>query len=207
MFLCSLYEKVIGPNSAKKVYSQSIWYFDLSRGICYWILTSDTDHSHDFNFAVRNTDYEISGTEVEVPVPRYQGRNSYQPVRQARCSMYPAEWGNMSHLHEILWVERCTSGHIWVSEVKTLCAIHVFRSPGSFARAPLLPGSWNMAVMNSRHLRKKWKYYDSHCLFCLSYLNFSLFMLIKKSLKIHLHSMHPQVFKIDREKLSNSCYT
>ena len=102
----------------------------------------------------------------------------------------------------------CTSGHIWVSEVKTLCAIHVCRSPGSFTRVPLLPGSWDMAVVELKASEKKRKILWLTLSVPLELLKFqSIYANKKKSLKIHLHSMHPQVFKIDREKLSNSCYT
>ena len=41
----------------------------------------------------------------------------------------------------------------------------------------------------------------------LKLLKFQSIYVNKKSLKIHLHSIHPQFFKIDGGKLSNSCYT
>lgn len=173
---------MIRLNSAKKVCSQSIWYFDLPQVLCYWILTSDTDHSHDFNSIVRNTDYEIS-IKLKYLLPGIKERIVTSPSDKSAV-LHIMQNGEICLISMKLcgW-KGCTSGHIWVSEVKTLSAIRVFRSPGSFTRAPLLPGSWNMAVIELKTFQKKWKYYDSQCLCCLSYLNFSLFMLIKNPWK------------------------
>lgn len=68
----------------------------------------------------------------------------------------------------------CISGHIWVSELRTL--FNMFSDLLDPSKAPLLLGSWNVAVIELKVFEKKWKYNDSYYLCCLSYLNFTVYL-------------------------------
>lgn len=95
----------------------------------------------------------------------------------------------------------CTSGHICVSEVKTLCAIHVFRSPGSFYKGPIVTRFLKYGCHRTQDIWEKMKILWLTLSVLLELLKFQSIYANKKSLKIHLHSMHPQVFKIEKNHL------